>query len=83
MAESPGGLAGKLDKYQVNFLLGQWLEVFVWGLLERNQEALGIWDVVGQRAGQERQGQGKPPQSCRGLWLQDRHPRLGPTARRE
>ena len=45
MAESPGGLAGKLDKYQVNFLLGQWLEVFVWGLLERNQEALGIWDV--------------------------------------
>jgi len=47
MAESPGGLAGKLDKYQVNFLLGQWLEVFVWGLLERNQEALGIWDVGG------------------------------------
>jgi len=45
MAESSGGLAGKLDKYQVNFLLGQWLEVFVWGLLERNQGALGIWDV--------------------------------------
>src|SRR5271165_4920116 len=45
LVDSVEGLSGAVDKYQVNFLLGQWLEVFVWCLLERNQEALGIWDV--------------------------------------
>ena len=39
------GLRGKLDKYAVGFLTGGWLETFLWGLLERHAEALGIWDV--------------------------------------
>ncbi len=55
--ETDDGLTGQLDKYQVQFLLGSWLEVFLWGLLERCREALNIWDVrlgiVPQRPGQE------------------------------
>ena len=38
-------LRGQLDKYGVEFLTGGWLEVFLWGLLERHAESLGIWDV--------------------------------------
>jgi hypothetical protein len=38
-------LGGKLDKYAVQFLTGGWLEVFLWGLLERAASDLGIWDV--------------------------------------
>jgi len=40
-----GSLSGYLDKYMVQFLTGGWLEVFVWGLLSRCADALGIWDV--------------------------------------
>ncbi|NLX98470.1 MAG: DUF1887 family protein [Rhodopirellula sp.] len=40
-----GVLAGRLDKYGVQFLTGGWLEVFLWGLLERAAGDLGIWDV--------------------------------------
>lgn len=44
--ESTGGsLLGELDKYAVEFLTGGWLEVFLWGLLDRHQGALEIWDV--------------------------------------
>ncbi len=39
------GLSGRLDKYAVEFLTGGWLEVFLWGILERHAHALGIWDV--------------------------------------
>jgi len=40
-----GALRGKLDKYAVEFLTGGWLEVFIWSLLDRHADALGIWDV--------------------------------------
>jgi len=40
-----GVLKGKLDKHGVQFLTGGWLEAFLWGLLSRNAESLGIWDV--------------------------------------
>jgi Card1-like, endonuclease domain len=39
------GLPGKVDKYQAQFLSGEWLEVFLWGLLDRNRGPLGVWDV--------------------------------------
>ena len=39
------GLRGKLDKYGVEFLTGGWLEAFLWELLDRHAEALGVWDV--------------------------------------
>jgi hypothetical protein len=45
LTDSLEGPTGKLDGYQVDFLLGQWLEVFVWGLLQMCQQPLGIWDV--------------------------------------
>jgi hypothetical protein len=38
-------LTGRLDKHAARFLTGEWLEVFLWGLLERHGGALGIWDV--------------------------------------
>lgn len=38
-------LLGRIDKYQADFLAGGWLEAFIWGLLERHAEALGVWDV--------------------------------------
>lgn len=38
-------LIGSLDKYQCDFLTGGWLEAFLWNLLSRHQEELGIWDV--------------------------------------
>jgi hypothetical protein len=38
-------LVGELDRHAFRFLTGQWLEVFLWGLLERHAESLGIWDV--------------------------------------
>jgi hypothetical protein len=34
-----------LDKYEVQFLTGGWLEVFFWNLLQQHAEPLGIWDV--------------------------------------
>ncbi len=45
LAQDGGVPTGKIDKYQLQFLLGGWLEVFLWGLLDRHQEPLGIWDV--------------------------------------
>ena len=38
-------LTGRIDKYGVQFLTGGWLEVLLWGLLDRHQERLNIWDV--------------------------------------
>lgn len=38
-------LSGKLSEYDVQFLTGGWLEVFVWGLIGRHADALGVWDV--------------------------------------
>jgi Domain of unknown function (DUF1887) len=35
----------KLSKYEAEFLTGGWLEVFVWNVLMRHADALGIWDV--------------------------------------
>ena len=35
----------KLDKIGGDFVTGGWLEVFVWGLLAQNAQALGIHDV--------------------------------------
>lgn len=40
-----GALSGRLNKHQVEFLTGGWLEVFVWGLLDSDQAALDVWDV--------------------------------------
>jgi len=45
LTESEGSLVGKPDKYDVQFLTGGWLEVFLWGLLDQHQQALNIWDV--------------------------------------
>lgn len=45
LEEANGSLLGSLDKYSVQFLTGQWLEVFLWGLLERHAAELAIWDV--------------------------------------
>jgi hypothetical protein len=45
LAISADGLRGKLDKYAIEFLTGGWLEVFLWGLLERHADPLRIWDV--------------------------------------
>ncbi len=42
---TPTGLRGKLDKYAVEFITGGWLEVFLWGVLERHANSLNIWDV--------------------------------------
>ena len=42
---SGGSLAGKLDKYAGKFLTGEWLEQFVWCLLNRHAELLGLNDV--------------------------------------
>lgn len=35
---------GSLEKHEVEFLAGKWLEVFVWGLLNRFTEDGRIWD---------------------------------------
>lgn len=40
-----GSLAGRVDKYAVEFLTGGWLEVFFWNLLTKHADALGVWDV--------------------------------------
>lgn len=45
LSRQQGRLSGKLDKYAAEFLTGGWLEVFLWGLLDRHQTALEIWDV--------------------------------------
>ncbi len=52
-----GATARKLTKHEAEFLTGGWLEVFVWDVLARNRDALGIWDVqlgleVGRRGDQ-------------------------------
>ncbi len=47
----------RLDKYQVDFLTGGWLEVFFWDLLTRHADALGVWDVqLGLEVGNTRAG---------------------------
>jgi len=38
-------LTGPVNSYAVRFLTGGWLEVFLWGLLDRYQNKLEIWDV--------------------------------------
>ncbi len=38
-------LTGRLDRYGVQFLTGGWLEVLLWGLLDRHKDRIGIWDV--------------------------------------
>lgn len=40
-----GEATRKLSKYEAEFLTGGWLEVFVWDVLARHADALGIWDV--------------------------------------
>lgn len=45
LRDAPEGLGGTLNKYAVDFLTGGWLEVFLWNLLQRHADALGIWDV--------------------------------------
>jgi hypothetical protein len=45
LRDEPDGLRGRLDKHAVQFLTGGWLEFFLWGLLERHAEPLGVWDV--------------------------------------
>ncbi|MCY2963925.1 MAG: DUF1887 family CARF protein [Planctomycetota bacterium] len=40
-----GEWIGKIDKYGVDFLLGRWLEVFLWGLLDRHGSTLNLDDV--------------------------------------
>ncbi len=40
-----GEATRKLSKYEAQFLTGGWLEVFVWDVLTRHADALGIWDV--------------------------------------
>jgi hypothetical protein len=46
---------GQFTRHQTDFLLGRWLEVFVWNLLTRHAEALGIWDVrLGLEVGRDR-----------------------------
>jgi hypothetical protein len=42
---SNGALTGKLDKYAGRFLTGEWLEQFVWCLLNRHAKLLGMNDV--------------------------------------
>jgi hypothetical protein len=38
-------LTGKLSKHDAQFLTGGWLEVFLWGLIGKHADALGVWDV--------------------------------------
>jgi len=38
-------ITGKLTAPEVCFLTGGWLEIFVWFLLSRHSDILGIWDV--------------------------------------
>ncbi|MGO9108470.1 MAG: Card1-like endonuclease domain-containing protein [Thermoguttaceae bacterium] len=40
-----GAPTRKLTRYEVEFLTGGWLEVFVWDALAQHADALGIWDV--------------------------------------
>lgn len=35
----------KYDKYEMRFLTGDWLEIFIWGILDKHKTSLGIWDV--------------------------------------
>jgi hypothetical protein len=36
---------GHLNKYAARFFTGEWLEIFIWGLLHQQSEPLNIWDV--------------------------------------
>lgn len=56
LTEKDGGLTGQVNRYAVKFLTGGWLEVFLWGLLDRHSRALCIHDV---RMGIEPQPHGK------------------------
>ena len=40
-----GSWVGRLDKHEVDFLTGGWLEAFFWGLLSRHAVSLGLSDV--------------------------------------
>jgi len=40
-----GSWVGRLDKHEVEFLTGGWLEVFFWGLLSRHAVPLGLSEV--------------------------------------
>jgi hypothetical protein len=40
-----GATKRTLTKYEAEFLTGGWLEVFVWDVLTRHQDDLGIWNV--------------------------------------
>lgn len=39
------GLTGTVDKYVIQFLTGGWLESFLWNILSRYADPLGVWDV--------------------------------------
>ena len=46
--------AGQVTRHQTDFLLGRWLEVFMWNLLTRHADDLAIWDVrLGLEVGRE------------------------------
>jgi hypothetical protein len=38
-------LTGWLNRQAADFLTGGWLEVFMWDLMKRHADALGLWDV--------------------------------------
>ena len=38
-------LIGKVNKCVFRFLSGEWLECFIWGLLQKHAVSLGLWDV--------------------------------------
>jgi len=38
-------VTGNLDKHMCKFLAGRWLEVFLYNILNKYKEKLGIWDV--------------------------------------
>ncbi|HZW34346.1 MAG TPA: DUF1887 family CARF protein [Isosphaeraceae bacterium] len=38
-------LCGQVDKYAARFLTGGWLEEFLWGVIERHQDSLQVWNV--------------------------------------
>lgn len=73
LAETTDGLTGRLDKYAVGYLLGGWLEVFLWGLFERWREGLDVWDVrlgiVPERPGQESNEFDVSFMRNHGLWM--------------
>ncbi len=45
LSSKGNSLLGKIDGHVGHFLAGGWLEVFLWGLLDEQQDALGLWNV--------------------------------------